>query len=220
MEQVQQLIDDRELDYPGNLQKAKELLEKAAETEAATALPKLTEVLFWLGDYATEPAEKEKIYAEGVEVGKKAVEAAPDSIDAHLWYASNMGNHGLVRGMMSSLFYLGPIEKHGKRAIELDETYFDAGPLRLMGRFYHQAPGWPVGSGDHKKALECLEKAVKIAPDFGYNKTYLADLLISKGKKDEAKVLLEAVLATPENPKIKILQHKFREDAEELLKKI
>ncbi len=220
MEEAQQLIDDRELDYPGNLNKAREILEQAAESDAAGALPKLTEVLFWLGDYASDAAEKEKIYAEGVEIGKKAVEAAPDSVAAHMWYASNMGNHGLMRGMMSSLFYLGPIEKHGKRAIELDENYFHAGPLRLMGRFYHQAPGWPVGSGDHKKALDCLEKAVKIAPDFGFNKTYLADLLIAKGKKDDAKKLLEEVLASPEEPKTKILRQKFCDDAQELLKKV
>ena len=155
-----------------------------------------------------------------VEVGKKAVEAAPDSVAAHLWYASNMGNHGMIRGMMSSLFYLGPIEKHGKRAAELDETYFYAAPLRLLGRFYHQAPGWPVGSGDHKKALECLKKAVQIAPDFGFNRTYLADLYIAKNKKAEAKALLEAVLAIPEDPKIKILQQTFRKDAEALLKKV
>ncbi|MCR9142786.1 MAG: TRAP transporter TatT component family protein [bacterium] len=220
MEEVQQLIDDRELDYPGNLQKAKDILEKAVESDAAGALPKLAEVLFWLGDYASEDSDKEKYFAEGVEVGKQAVEAAPDAVSAHMWYASNMGNHGMVRGMMSSLFYLGPIEKHGKRAIELDENYFDAGPLRLMGRFYHQAPGWPVGSGDHKKSMECLEKAVKIAPNFGFNKTYLADLLIAKGKKDQAKTLLDEVIAIPEDPKLKILQERCREDARELLKKV
>ncbi|MEQ9363317.1 MAG: TRAP transporter TatT component family protein [Leptospirales bacterium] len=219
MEEVQQLIDDRELDYPGNLHKAKEILEKAAESDGARALPKLTEVLFWLGDYAEDAAEQERIFGEGVETGKKAVEAAPDSVDAHLWYASNMGNHGMARGMMSSLFYLGPIEKHGKRAIELDESFFHAGPLRLMGRFYHQAPGWPVGSGDHQKALECLEKAVTIAPNFGFNKTYLADLLIAKGKKADAKRLLEEVLAIPEDPKTRMLQQRFRSDAEDLLKK-
>ncbi len=220
MDAVQKLIDDRELDYPGNLLKAKAEQEAAAGDNPAEALPLLAQVLFWLGDYASEAADREKYWEAGVEAGKQAVEAAEDSAAAHLWYASNMGNHGMIRGIMSSLFYLGPIEKHGKRAAELDEAYFSAAPLRLLGRFYHQAPGWPVGSGDPKKALGLLEKAVELAPDFGFNKTYLADLYISRGKKAEAKELLEATLAIPEDPATKLLQAKFRRDAEELLKKV
>ena len=61
---------------------------------------------------------------------------------------------------------------------------------------------------------------MQIAPDFGFNRTYLADLYIAKNKKAEAKALLEAVLAIPEDPKIKILQQTFRKDAEALLKKV
>ncbi len=220
MSEVEQLLEEREADYPGNLEKARDILLKDIESNPAEALPLLSQVYYWLGDYAEETADKEKYFGEGVEAGKKAVEAAPESAAAHLWYASNMGNHGVIRGIMSSLFYLGPIETHGKKARDLDEAYFSAGALRLLGRFYQQAPGWPVGPGDAKKSEECLKRAVELAPNFGFNLTYLADLYISKGRKDEAKQLLDQTLAIPEDPKTKIMQQKFREEAQALQKKL
>lgn len=220
MSEVAQLIEEREADYPGNLEKARDMLEKEIESNAAEVLPLLAQVYFWLGDYATETADKEKYFGQGVDAGKKAVEAAPDSAAAHLWYASNMGNHGMIRGIMSSLFYLGPIETHGKKSRDLDEAYFSAGALRLLGRFYQQAPGWPVGPGDAKKSETCLKRAVELAPNFGFNLTYLADLYLSKGRKDEAKALLDQALAIPEDPRTKIMQQKFRDEAQELQKKL
>ena len=172
-----------------------------SDADRGTAYAKLAEVLFWLGEYSKADADKEKYFGEGVEYGKRAVELLPESVEANMWYAANMGSHGLVRGIMSSLFYLGPMEKHGNKSIELDETYFQAAPLRLMGRFYHQAPGWPIGSGDTNKAIQILERAVQLGPDFLYNHVYLADAYLSKRRKDEARALLEDVLSRPVSEK-------------------
>jgi tetratricopeptide (TPR) repeat protein len=110
-----------------------------------------------------------------------------------------MGSHGVVRGIMSSLFYIKDIEKAGKKALEADKTFFHAAPLRLLGRFYHQCPGFPIGPGDTKKAVKMLEEAVACAPEFFMNHVYLADALISRYKKADAKKLLQqAIDAEPD----------------------
>ncbi|MCB1324958.1 MAG: tetratricopeptide repeat protein [Spirochaetales bacterium] len=220
--EADKLLAEREKDFPANLLKAREGYLEAfkADDKNAELSAKLAQVMFWLGEYSEAKEDRDKYFGEGVEHGKKAVELAPEAVAAHVWYASNMGSHGLVRGIMSSLFYLGPIEKHAKKAVELDETYFEAAPLRLLGRFYHQAPGWPVGSGDAKKALGLLEKAVQVGPQFAYNHIYLAELYLSRGKKDDAKKLIEQALALPERPDMPIHYKRSQAAALEVQKQI
>jgi len=196
--EAEKFLAEREADLPGNLLAAKAaFLAEAEGDDAGRAYCGLAETMFWLGEYATSDKEKDSYYKEGVAFGKEAVERLPDEVAAHLWYAANMGQHGVVRGIMSSLFYLKPIEKHALRALELNERYFHGAPLRLMGRFYHQCPGWPIGSGDIKKAIQTLEKAVAIGPGFFLNHLYLADAYIAKYKKPQARELLQTILDSP-----------------------
>lgn len=195
LQEAEALIADRETDFPANLLKAREILLELSKSDnpPKETYTQLSQVLYWLGEYSENDKDKEKYHAEGVEHGKKSV-TKDDSVDAHLWYAANMGSHGVVRGIMSSLFYLGDIEKHGQKALDMNPEYYDGGPLRLMGRFYHQCPGWPIGKGDLNKAIQLLEKAVAVGPHFWMNHYYLGDAYLARRKKDKAKkVLLEVV---------------------------
>lgn len=198
-DQAISLLQDMEADHPANLLRARELfLKHTGGDKNAQAQTYLAETLFWLGDIATSDADKEKYHGEGVEYGKKAVELNSRSAAAHLWYAANMGSHGMVRGIMQSLFYVSPIEKHGKKAMDLDEGYFQAAPARLLGRFYHQCPPFPISKGDKKKAVKLLESAVQKGPDFLLNHYYLADLYLAMRRKSEAKKLLKQIIDTKE----------------------
>ena len=211
--EIDQLISNRESPYPENLLLAREKLEALPGQAAGPVSIRLAEVLFWLGEYAEDSAEKEKYFSAGVEAGKKAVELEAENVAAHLWYAACMGSHGVVRGIMSSLFYLGPVEKHGKKAMELDENYYEGGPLRLMGRLYQQAPGWPVGPGDGKKAIELLEKAVKVGPDVLYNHVYLAEAYLAKSRKGDASRMIEDVLSRVDGLKYQRQAAMIKKDA-------
>ncbi|MCB1174075.1 MAG: hypothetical protein KDK39_10935 [Leptospiraceae bacterium] len=219
---IENLIANREVNFPEGLLEARQTLQSAMdspETSAPASLA-LVEVLFWLGDYSETKEDKNKYFAEGVAVGKIAVEKNPESAAAHMWFASNMGQHGLIQGIMKSASYMGPIEKHGKKACDLDEGFFYSAPLRLMGRFYHQAPGFPIGPGNNTKSQKMLEKAVEKNPEFSYNKLYLADLLLSRSKKQDAKALLEAVIAAPALEGMAGMEQRVKSEAQELLKKV
>lgn len=212
------LLLERETDFPDHLFEAKELFLECAESkEAGLAYTRLSEVMFWLGEYAAETEDQEAFHGEGVEYGKTAVELNSDSAAAHLWYAANMGAHGVARGVMSSLFYLKDIEKHGQIAMELDETYFHGAPLRLLGRFYHQAPGFPFGPGDVRKGVELLERAAEVGPDFLLNHLYLAEAYLSLRKKREARELLQKIIDAPEPDQLPDYQGIIQHQAIELL---
>lgn len=221
-EEISKFIQSREENFPDGLLKAKELLEAQIKEDSnnAKAYLQLSEVLFWLGDYSENKDDKNKFFEEGVAAGKIAVEKNPDSAAAHMWYASNMGQHGLIQGIMKSAMYMGPIEKHGKKSMDIDENYFDGGPLRLLGRFYHQAPGFPIGPGNNSKSLKMLEKAVEKGPNFAYNHLYLADLLISKSKKKEARLLLEKIKSMSAPAGMEKLHARVQKEAGEMMSKV
>ncbi len=214
------LLRHMEDNHPDNLLKARDLFQQSTQGEkAGEAYTLLAETLFWLGDISEDKSQKERYHGEGVEYGKTAVKLCPDAVEAHLWFAANMGSHGMARGIMSSLFYLGDIEKHGSKAMALDENFFHGAPLRLMGRFYHQCPGWPIGKGDMGKAMKLLEKAVKAGPDFLLNHYYLADAYIAKRKKREARTVLDELLAKDQFEVMPHYQKNVQSMARDLLKK-
>lgn len=222
MNKILQLFADRENDYPGALLEAqKRLLERLDENKNdSTAMTLLAEVQYWLGTLCKDDAEKERFLAEGVAFGKQAAELESDSVAANFWYANCMAAHGMVRGMINSLFYLEPIEKYGIRALELDESFFNAAPLRMMGRFYCKVPPWPVGTGDKKKGLVLAKRAVELAPDHLYNRVILAEAYLSARYFDEALEGLENVLATPEPDKFKLSYSRCRAEAVLLLESL
>ncbi|MCB1041763.1 MAG: hypothetical protein KDC35_02425 [Acidobacteria bacterium] len=214
------LIDEREEDHPAHLVQAVNAINTYLENEEddGIAWTLLSEALYWLGEYATSDEDKEKFHAQGVKAGERAVSFSEEDVAAHLWYAANMGSHGLIKGIMSSLFYIKPIEKHGSLALEMEEDFFFGAPLRLMGRFYHQCPPWPVGPGDKKKALSLLNRAVELAPEFLLNRYFLALLLKDMKRKAEAQSHLEAITVSDDLDVYPVYQAMVQSWAREALK--
>lgn len=222
MEKILQLLADREKDFPDALLDARRRLLELLEDNKndSEAMTYLAEVEYWLGTLAEDEMEKEETLARGVAHGIQAATLAPDSVAANFWYVNCMAAHGKVRGMMNSLFYLKPMEKHGKRALELDEIFFNAAPLRMMGRFYCKVPPWPVGSGDKKKGLALAKRAVELAPDHLYNQVILAEAYLSARYFDEAREGFEKVLAAPEPDQFKLSYAKYQAEAAFLLERL
>lgn len=222
MKKILHLIADREKDYPGALLEAqKRLLALLDENEAdGSVLTLLAEVEYWRGIFCKDDLEKEGLLAEAVAFGRQAADLEPDSVAANYWYANCMAAHGMARGMTNSLFYLEPIEEHGNRALELDESFLNAAPLRLMGRFYCKVPPWPVGPGDKKKGLSMAIRAVKLAPDCLYNSLVLSEAYLSARYFDEAREGLEKILVSPEPDDLKLSHTRCLAEAGLLLERL
>lgn len=177
---------------PSRLDRARDLLEAAIKQERRVdALILLARVHFLVGDVrATTPEAKLTAYDRGRELGQRAVELAPRSEEAHLWYAINTGRWGQARGVVRSLFLLPTVRE------ELD-IIFALNPKSvrghaLAGNVMFEVPG--LLGGDRQKAEEHYRKALEIDPRFTVVRVDLARLLIATGRHDEARRELARVI--------------------------
>jgi tetratricopeptide (TPR) repeat protein len=177
---------------PTRLDRARDLLEAAIKQERRVdTLILLSRVHFLVGDVrATTPEAKLAAYDRGREIGQRAVELAPRSEEAHLWYAINTGRWGQTRGVVRSLFLLPTVRE------EL-ATIFALNPKSvrghaLAGNVMFEVPG--VLGGDRAKAEEHYRKALKLDPRFTVVRVDLARLLIASGRHDEARRELGRVI--------------------------
>lgn len=217
-QKVRKLIDEREV-ADENLETARdelfELVEK--DSECAWAYGLLSEINYWLGEYADDADDKLAFFNEGVECGKTGIEIDENSLESNFWLAVNSGSYGQEKGIMQSLAMINPIKAAAEKALTLNENYFYGGPFRVLGRLYHKAPGFPFSIGNSKKAIENLEKAVEIGPKFYLNRLFLAEAYISNRDKTKAREHLEWILNAPPNKNHESEDEDYKRQAKTLL---
>jgi tetratricopeptide (TPR) repeat protein len=177
----------------------------------------LAEVCFIWGDNRARTADdKLAAYEQGRQAAKRAVELAPGSMLAHLWYAIDTGRWGQTKGMMRSLFLLPIIRKEIDTVLALDPK-FPPG-YSLAGHFYYEVPG--MLGGDLDRAEKLFRTGLELDPTFTGMRVGLAKTLVKKGRFAEARTELEAVLAekAPANLADWTLKHAV--EARELLDSI
>ncbi|MCB2186092.1 MAG: TRAP transporter TatT component family protein [Deltaproteobacteria bacterium] len=166
----------------------------AADPRSEDAAWKLARTEYYLGNKAPKD-QKEAIFQKGVDAAKKAVAINPKSVPGHFWLGVCYGVYGNAKGIMSSLSLVDPIKEEMETVLKLDPNYEGGGPQRVLGRLYFKLPG--LMGGDNDKAVAYLQEAIKLGPTRWLNQLYLAEVYADLGKKDEAKALLEQVIAGP-----------------------
>ncbi len=217
--EARRLVTERELDSE-NLPNAYKILHGIiAKSPTPDAYGLLSEIKYIEGEWMNS-SDKVKTFSEGVEYGKKGIELNPNHLESHFWLSVNYGLMGEAQGMMNSFLLLDPIEKHVKKAMEINEGYFYGAPLRVIGYFYHKIPGWPISRGDDKKAKAYLLKALEYGPDFYLNHLYISKVYKSLGDKKSARQHLEWILGAEPTRKFAQENAKIKQEAKELLTKI
>jgi tetratricopeptide (TPR) repeat protein len=169
-----------------------ELTQAVAANPSVDNLLALAEVCFIWGDNRAKTTEdKLAAYEQGRQAAKRAVELAPHSVTAHLWYAIDAGRWGQTKGMMRSLFLIPIIKQEIDTVLALDPK-FPPG-YSLAGHFYYEVPG--MLGGDLDRAERLFRTGLELDPTFTGMRVGLAKTLIKKGRTDEARKELEAVLA-------------------------
>lgn len=220
-QQARKLIDERELD-DANLETARDelftIVESDAECDWAYGL--LSEINYWLGEYAADAGDKLAFFEEGVECGKSGIIINEDSLESNFWLAVNSGSYGQEKGIMQSLAMISPIKTAAEKALKLDENYFYGGPHRVLGRLYHKAPGFPFSIGSAKKAVEHLERAVDLGPKFFLNRLFLAEAYLANRDQAKAKDQLEWLLNAPPNTNHEREDESYKLEAKSFLEKL
>ena len=177
---------------PAALDRARDLLDAAlAKDRKVETMALLSYVQFLIGDVrATTPEQKLAAYDRGREIGKRAVELAPKSHDAHLWYAINTARWGETKGVLRSLFLLPTIREELGILLELDPRSVRA--HILAGNVLLEVPGF--AGGDRAKAEEHFKKALEIDPRFTNARVDLARVYIVDARYAEARLELSRVV--------------------------
>jgi len=150
-----------------DLHKAKEALtlyEKAVvqSSESAEPLWKASRTAWWIGDHAEKRRDKKNIFEKGVDFAKKAVELDPKSPEARFWLAGNYGSFGEAKGILKSLFLVGPIREELHKLNAIDPNFKGGAGFRILGVVDYKVPRFVGGS--RKRAHERLTRASKIDP--------------------------------------------------------
>ena len=194
---------DELYDQRGDLAKAKQALAKyqealAAGEDAYGTNWRLARVHYWIGDHTDDKTAKKRIFQQGIGHARKAIELAPDKVEGHFWLGVCYGVYGEAKGVLKSLSLVKPIKEEMRRVLEIEPAYDRGGADRVLGRVFHEVPGFAGGS--EKKSLEHLLKAVEYGPHVGLNLLYLADTYISLDQIEKARETLEYILTMEPEP--------------------
>ena len=175
------------------IERARDTLETALQRDRQVeTMVMLSYVQFLYGDVrATTSDDKLAAYERGREIGRRAVELAPRSHDAHLWYAINTARWGQTKGIMRSLFLLPTVREEIDIILTLDPRSVRG--HSLAGNVMLELPG--LVGGDRAKAEEHFRKALATDPRFTVARVDLARALIAGGRYDEARRELQRVVA-------------------------
>jgi hypothetical protein len=143
IEQSRSLIEDGKLNQAEAILK-RELRNPELEAEALTLL--------------THVANLREDYEAGLDYGKRAIAAAPESSYAHLRYAQALRTKLQKISRARAIFSVGPYKKELRKAIELDSGNLEARSEEI-GYLIH-APG--VAGGSIDKANERIDELEKL----------------------------------------------------------
>ena len=178
---------------------------------------KIARMHYYIGAHTEKNKEKKAIFEQGIYYAKKAVELKPDKPDGYYWLGVVYGVYGEARGVLKSLFLVDDIKGAMNKVIEIDRSYEDGGPDRVLGRVYFKLPGF--AGGDNKKSLEHLLKSKEFEPNDPVTRLYLADTYLDLKEVDKAKEELEFILSMPSDSRWISGVDEYKAQAQEMLKK-
>jgi tetratricopeptide (TPR) repeat protein len=177
---------------PARIDRARALLETANPTPEA--LTELSRVWFLTGDFrARSEAERVIAYERGMEAGRRAVAAAPQSDQAHLFLAFNTGRTAEIRGVMRALALVGSIREESDTVLKLNPSNVEG--LMLAGGLAADLPA--MMGGDKTKAEGFFKRALEVDPHQTGARIELARLYIANKRWLDAQRELQGVIDEP-----------------------
>lgn len=178
---------------------------------------KLARASFYVGDHTDEDGERDDMFREGTEAGKVAVQLEPTKPEGHFWLGANYGGTA-AHSTIANLSSFQDIKTEMEAVMKIDESYQGYSAYLGLGRLYLQAPR--MLGGDSAKAIEYLEKGLKLNPNHSLMRYHLAQALESNNRGAEAKKQLETLMATTPDAKYMAEHNTAVMKAKKLLEKM
>jgi hypothetical protein len=180
---------------------------------------KLSRADYYLGEHEASDDAKLEAYREGIAAGEAAVKLAPDKPEGHFWYGANLGGRAEAQGPLYALSSVPDIRREMEAVIKLDEGYEDGSAYMALGQIDLELP--EVMGGDHKRAIEELEKGLKVSGgDNSMLRLRLAEAYYESKRPADARAQAEAILKMKPDPDYEAEHQEAVDSARQLLKKI
>ena len=161
------------------------------------------------GDDIKGNSEKLRLFDQAIQSATHATEVNSGGAEGHYWLGVSDGGYGEVKGMFKALSLTKSIRKEMETVIRINSGYERGGAYVVLGRMDFELPG--LLGGSKKRAIQEYQEGLKVAPDNPLLTVYLADSYIEAGQKDEAKAMLDRVLAQRGgDPNLRDAQHEAK----------
>lgn len=187
----------KERDAPGKMAAIQGLLDqaRALAPQDYGVLWRTARCWYWLADDpAIADEERARLGKLGWEVADRANLANPNGVEGWFYGSSGVGMYAVGISIVKALLdgmeskYLDRL----KRAQAIDPMYYLDGADVAWGRYWYELP-WPKYDG--AKSEQHLRKALRLFPGNLRAKVFLAELYFKEDHPNEARKLLESVLA-------------------------
>ncbi len=133
--------------------------------------------------------------------GEKASEINPEGVEGYYFYALSAGTLSNGVGVLTLLHerLATKIRTSFEKSYEMDKRYDGGGPMIGLATYWNVLPGF---MRDRDKAIAYIREANAELPGTPGPMYYLAEILLttkSKENHEEAKQLLNQIIATPES---------------------
>lgn len=177
------------------------------------------QALAFLAEHESKPALRKGAAKRGMAIAQRGRGLKADRVECHYWYAINVGMFANVDHAYG-LSAVGEIKSALERAMQIDQRYDYAGPLRALGTMLVRAPGPPISIGSPRKGLHLLEQATALFPDYPENYLYLAEALQDNHRAAEARAALAKVFDSKPWPDRQLESIQWKADAQKLQQKL
>ena len=144
----------------------------------------------------------------------------PRSAEAAIWHGIIEASHAGAKGGISALSLAKSARKSLELALSIDPAALDGSAYTSLGSLYYQVPGWPIGFGDDRKALELLQKGLSLNPG-GIDPNYFyGDYLFRAGDYAGAEQALRKALQAQPREGRRVADEGRRREINALLEKI
>ena len=158
---------------------------------------RLAKFNYYLAAHSPNSSEQEKAFHDGIEAGKLAVKLQDGKPEGHFWLGANYGGSA-KRSMLAGLSAFDDIKREMEAVLKLDEGYQSGSAYMVLGRLYLEAPG--LLGGDTQKAIEYLEKGLRLGPNNSLLRAHLAAAYVAAHRNEDARKQIDAVLAMKPAP--------------------
>ena len=207
-------------DNPANIQQSVVLMEQLAAGEPSNyeAWWRLARARYYAGDREKDQTKKAKLFQSGVNAAKKAVALDDKRVEGHFWFGANQGEYADLKGALKSLGLVKTIRKEFESALAINPSYENGAIYSALGQIDLNLPR--LFGGNERRGIERLEAGLKAGPDNAELKVTLGEVYQKKGRRDEARRVLESVLSANDPARTPIEMEELRIKASALLEKI